>query len=270
MRLNEWLKAATSKLDQAGIGTARLDTLILLEDVIGLDRSRLLTEPELDIPAAKLSKLNNLLNKRATHVPLAYLLGKTEFYGHEFLITPDVLEPRPESEAMIDELKKLPGLPAVSRIADVGTGSGALGITAGLELPNTLIELLDVDSRALKVAQMNVDKFTLPVKTVLSDLLLGVNTAYDILLCNLPYVPDGYRINAAASHEPFKAIFGGPDGLDLYRRLFKQADTGQVRPLYILTESLPPQHADLFEIARLKNYQLVTENDFIMVFKRAQ
>jgi len=252
-----------------GIGTARLDALVLLEDVTGLDRAQILAEPEREISGADAAKLKKLLEKRAAHVPLAYVRGKTEFYGREFVITPAVLEPRPESETMIDLLKKLPNMPSTSRIADVGSGSGALGITAKLELPEASVELLEVDPDAIQVAQMNVDKFTANITLRVADLLTGLTREYGVLLCNLPYVPDDYTINRAAMHEPRLAIFGGPDGLNVYRRLFKQTQALSKQPLYILTEALPPQHARLSAIAEQSGYELSATEDFIQVFKLA-
>jgi release factor glutamine methyltransferase len=264
-----WLAKSTQKLTQAGVGTARLDALVLLEDVTGRDRAWLLAHPEQEISADELAKLDKLLTRRATHEPLAYVRGRTEFYGRDFKITPAVLEPRPESETMIDLLKKLPDLPPKPMVADIGTGCGAIGITAALELTNIEIDLLEIDPKAIKVAKMNVDKFTLSISVIKSDLLDAAAKQYDVLLCNLPYVPDDFRINRAASHEPAIAIFGGADGLDLYRRLFQQINTLKNKPLYILTESLPPQHAALADIATVADYRLLKVDDFIQVFKFA-
>jgi len=272
MKIDAWLKWAERLLEQAGIGTARLDVLVLLEDVTGLDRARLLAEPEREISKVDVVKLEKLLKQRAKHVPLAYVRGKTEFYGHEFLITPAVLEPRPESETMIDLLKILPFSkvkPWKMRVGDVGCGCGALGISAKLELPEALVELLEIDPKALEVAQKNVVKFTADVTVRRSDLLADTASDYDVLLCNLPYVPDDYVINRAAMHEPRLAIFGGPDGLDLYRRLFAQAQASSKQPLYILTEALPPQHSALETIAAACGYRLHAHEDFIQVFKLA-
>lgn len=270
MTINEWLESAERKLEQAGIGTARLDALVLLEDVTGIDRAKLLSEPETQISDAQAKKLKNVLNQRIRHIPLAYIRGKTEFYGREFLITPAVLEPRPESETMIDELKGLDNLPTRPLIADVGTGSGALGITAKLELPQAQVQLIDIDAKALKVAKTNVDKFTLRMDFLRNDLLDTTACHYDALLCNLPYVPDNFEVNTAALHEPRLAIFGGSDGLDVYRKLFEQIKNKLEQPLYILSESLPTQHRELELIANKSNYKLVRKNDFIQVFKRAQ
>src|SRR5436305_280122 len=107
MQVDMLLNHATKKLERAVVGTARLDALVLLEDVTGRDRAWLLAHPETEISASEVNKLKKLLNRRAQHEPLAYVRGKTEFYGREFLITPTVLEPRPESETMIDCLKEL-------------------------------------------------------------------------------------------------------------------------------------------------------------------
>ncbi|HVV25806.1 MAG TPA: HemK/PrmC family methyltransferase [Candidatus Saccharimonadales bacterium] len=268
MTADNWLREAATKLERVGIGTARLDALVLLEDVSGRDRAWLLAHPEQELSSAEQAALTKLLNRRAEHQPLAYVRGKTEFYGRTFVITPAVLEPRPESETMIDLLKQLPDLPAEPRIADVGAGSGAIGITAKLELPSAQVELLEIDPAAIKIAQKNVDLFTTRVNIIESDLLQNTKQTNDILLCNLPYVPDDYAINPPAMREPHLAIFGGPDGLDIYRRLFHQVKQRKHKPLYILCESLPPQHELLTSIASGAGYNLCQTDDFIQVFQR--
>lgn len=263
------------ELSKAGVGTARLDSLVLLEDYLGKDRAWLLAHPDTEILAVQVTELKKLLSLRTEHKPMAYIRGHTEFYGRDFVISSAVLEPRPESETMIDLFRSLLADGSLRlkkgyspKIADVGTGSGALGITAALEVPETSVDLIDIDPETLKIAKMNVDKFTLEVNLIESDLLTNTSLAYDVLLCNLPYVPDDYQINLAASHEPEIAIFGGPDGLDLYRKLFSQVKNLTQQPLYILTESLPPQHHELSKIAAQNGYKLTRENDFIQLFNR--
>jgi release factor glutamine methyltransferase len=158
------------------------------------------------------------------------------------------------------------------KIADVGAGSGALGITAKLEFPtgqNVTVDLLEIDPAALKIAKINVDKLTTSVQVIQSDLLANSTQDYDILLCNLPYVPDSHSLNQAALQEPKIAIFGGPEGLDLYRKLFDQLITLKKQPLYILTESLPPQHDSLAALAHRAGYELEQTEDFIQVFTKA-
>ncbi|MBC7581252.1 peptide chain release factor N(5)-glutamine methyltransferase [Aeromicrobium sp.] len=287
MTIQTWLKATTRLLAAAGDDTARLDALVLLEDQTGMDRAQILAYPESEITAETLNVLNNLIERRKSHEPLAYLRGKSEFYGREFIVSPAVLVPRPESETMIELLLLLapsircadlesagetkPGDRANSsnllRIADVGTGSGALGITAQLELPNTTVDLLDIDEAALEIAKMNVIKFTLGNTIYHTDLLHGSAGKYDVLLCNLPYVPDQYAINDAARHEPAIALFAGADGLDLYRKLADQLGGLQRKPLLILTESLPEQHEGLRTIMCGIDYIEDAHDDFIQAFK---
>jgi release factor glutamine methyltransferase len=260
------LQTATKQLMDAGIGTARLDVLVLLEDITGKDRTHLLAHPEMKLTSEQQKQLQKLLDRRCKHEPLAYIRGKTEFYGREFTLTADVLEPRPESETMIDLLKTLE-LADTPYIADIGSGSGALGITAKLELPDSHVDLIELDDKALVVSQLNTKKLDVNVQCIKSNLLLNVNdTKYDVILANLPYVPDDYQINEAASMEPHVAIFGGPDGLDLYRTMFEQLVQHTNSPAFVLTESLPFQHAELLSIAAAQKFTHIAEQDFIQIF----
>ncbi len=265
MRTELFLKNATSYLAKAGIGTARLDALVLLEDELGRDRAYLLAHPETMISKTKLKRLEAKLKRRAGHLPLAFVRGQTEFYGRKFFVNRHTLEPRPESETMIELLLKLP-LPPKPAIADVGTGSGALGITAKLELHNSEVDLYDIDASALSVARHNQALHELHLHTRKSDLLSAHVRTYDVILANLPYVPDHHRINQAAAMEPRIAIFGGRDGLDIYRRFFAQLHRFTWRPKFVLTESLPPQHDQLAEIANAHGFRLLRSQDFIQVF----
>jgi release factor glutamine methyltransferase len=274
MTVSEWLQQASSYLQKTDIQTAHLDATLLLEDCIVRDRAWLFAHPEFELSANQVGLLKKLLKRRAAHEPLAYVRGTCEFYNHSFVLTPAVLQPRPESETFIDLLKELvrngslaSDTTHIVRIADVGTGCGALGITAALELPNCQVELLEIDQEAAAIAKTNVDKFTLNISITIGDLLISSSGDFDVLLCNLPYVPDDHQINRAAHFEPKLAIFGGPDGLDVYRRLFDQIGKRTSRPLFILTESFASQHEDLRKIARQAAYKLFKTDDFIQVFR---
>jgi HemK-like putative methylase len=140
---------------------------------------------------------------------------------------------------------------------------------AKLELPLIEVDLIDIDKRALKVAKMNVDKFTLNIRILHSDLLAEAPKDYNVLLCNLPYVPDNHKLNQAATHEPRVAIFGGKDGLDLYRELFVQIRERPNKPLYILCENMPDRHELLTDIAKAAGYGLQMSEDFIQVFRQS-
>src|SRR3990167_4910467 len=228
MKIEGWLKDATEKLRTIGIGSARLDSLILLEDELGRDRAWLLAHPETILQGSTLKKLNKKL-------------------------------------AESGELR------AESYIVDIGTGSGALGITAALELHNHNVDLYDIDASCLAVARHNAHMHELHLHCYKRDLLNRPVRPYDVLLANLPYVPDNWRINPAAAREPKLAIFGGPDGLDVYRRLFDQLNSSKGRTLrevrYVFTEALPPQHQRLAKIAEEAGYKMLKSQDFIQLFQ---
>jgi len=161
-------------------------------------------------------------------------------------------------------------------IVDVGTGSGCLAITAKLEFTAATVYGTDISDSALTVAQKNAKNLNADVTFLKGNLLepyyiLPPEPSTLVLLCNLPYVPNNYEINQAAGYEPSIALFGGQDGLDLYRELFDQISKLQdpsSKIAFILTESLPFQHAELAKIAAQQGYKLETSEDFIQVFKR--
>lgn len=265
MTAGQFLKAATAKLERAGIGSARLDVLILLEDALHKDRAWVLAHPEAELSEALARRLERKLERRAKHVPLAYIRGFTEFYGRKFHVNRHVLEPRPESETMIELLKKLK-LPAKPSIADIGTGNGAIGITAALEIPGSVVDLYDISAGCVAAAKHNVHLHELHLHVRKMNLLSRPLRPYDVILANMPYVPDHWQINEAALHEPKIAIFGGPDGLDIYRKLFHQLQRFTWQPLYIFTEALPPQHEKLAGVASVHGFKEIKKNDFIQVF----
>lgn len=271
MKLDLFLNRASRKLQAADISSARLDVLILLEDVLHKDRAWLLAHLETGLTPVQQKRLNKQITRRTSHEPLAYIRGFTEFYGRRFALNRRVLEPRPESEMMIElmmQLAKSQTLRAKSwKIADIGTGSGALGITAALELRNHNVDLYDIDASALAVAKHNCALHELRLRTIKRDLLRNSHKAYDVILANLPYVPSHWQINKSAAMEPKLAIFGGEGGLDVYRRLFEQLAHFSWRPKYVLTESLPPQHENLAKIAKSFDFNEYRSQDFIQVFK---
>lgn len=274
MTVQEFLSGATATLEQANVASARLDCLILLEDALMTDRAILLAHPDTPIPADKLNKLNKQITQRAKHLPLAYIRGRVSFFGREFLVDENVLVPRPETEIMIETLKKLP-LPPNPTIADIGTGSGCLAVTASLELPNAEIIATDIDEKALNTAQKNAQKHQANIKLLPGNLLSPITNkqppgTVDVILANLPYVPERYDINQAAAHEPKHAIFAGEDGLSLYRKLWEQIADLPQRPKFILTESLPFQHEDLAAIATSAGYALIATQDLIQTFRADQ
>ena len=272
MKINDWLKSVTSLLASAGISSARLDALILLEDHLKQDRSQLLAHPEIVLISRSLEILNKLIERRSKHEPLAYIRGFSEFYGRKFQVTPDTLEPRSETETIITLLKTLPTPKQDGPVyVDVGTGSGCLAITAKLEFPKAQVIATDISAACLKIAKHNAKGLHAKVDFFEGNLLDPLPTSSyplpgTIILANLPYVPDSHTINQAAMFEPRQAIFGGEDGLDLYRTLFAQLVKKPAA--YVITESLPFQHTELVQIAERHGYILKMSEDFIQVFQQ--
>lgn len=278
MSLDVWLAQKTKQLKDTGVSTARLDCLVLLEDALGKDRSWLLAHPETECKGPTLKLLNEQIDRRVGHEPLAYIRGKSEFYGREFAVTPDTLEPRSETETMIDLLKShIPHLlkDGPLYIVDVGTGSGCLAITAKLEFPISTVYATDISEPCLEIAKQNAKKLKADLEFYRGNLLEALPASsvrgHSIILANLPYVPDAHTVNQAAMFEPKIAIFGGPDGLDIYRELFlqiaKSLQFDSEKPQYVLCESLPFQHTELTQIAKTAGYKLKTSEDFIQVFE---
>jgi release factor glutamine methyltransferase len=259
-----WLAASAAMLAAAGIATARLECLVLLGRALSADRAWLLAHPEAAIEPAIYAKLHRQLEARQTHLPLAYITGMVEFYGRDFYVDEHVLVPRPESETIIELLKSLR---IHGTMLDIGTGSGALAITAALEVPGLQVAACDIDTDCLCVARKNARTLGADVRFFAADLLdASKETPYDILVANLPYVPDEYTVNQAAHHEPRLALFGGPDGLEPYRRLFDQLRSYTWRPRFLLTESLPTQHDGLEKIAHQAGFACTARDDFLQVF----
>ena len=273
MNIASWLKNAITTLTLES-GTAELDAEVLLAHVLGVDRSWLHAHQEFELDQNQVKILGSYVNRRALHEPMAYILEKTQFYGREFYITSSVLVPRPESEAIIDLCKlHCKDRSTNTVVIDVGTGSGALAVTAALEIHPLKTIAIDIDASCLGNARINAEKMTVAVELLQGDLLNPV-AARDFsqndvtILANLPYVPDAHTINDAAMREPKIAIFGGVDGLDLLKKLFEQAANIASKSTTVITESLPFQHTDLVEIANQNSFKLIDSNDFIQMFER--
>lgn len=265
-----FISTATASLTQADIPTARLDTLILLEDVLGLNRANILAHPELVLTPTQEHKLNLLIEKRKRHTPLAYLRGNVMFYGRLFNVTTDTLVPRPETEDIITLLKTHLDNKDSQVVADIGTGSGCIGLTVLAELRRASVDLYDMSRKALAVAKRNALLLNVtPAHYYKEDLLSRASRRdYDAIVANLPYVPNDFKVNKDATFEPKVALFGGSDGLDKYRIFWRQLESFRAKPKYVLTESIPDtQHSTLAYLAQQAGYRFREANGFIQVFQ---
>lgn len=244
MNISTWLKHAAEHLKNAGITSAQLDAELLLANTLRKNRTYLHAHLDKDVDPRRVDIAEARLSLRLDRVPLAYILGKKEFYGREFDVSPSVLVPRPESEEMINMLLKLAPQDNQPRtLIDVGTGSGCLGITAALELPdNWHIVLSDISPKALSVAEKNAKKLDAKVFTQKQSLLLGQFEKLDCILANLPYVDKDWNTSPELRHEPPEALYAGEGGLKLIRELIQQAPKHMTNQGLLFIEADEEQH----------------------------
>lgn len=227
------LDEATEFLARRRPRTPRLDAELLLASVLGQSRTQLYTRAFEPLARQQQEEFQALLQQRQEGVPVAYLVGWKEFYGRRFLVSPDVLIPRPETEMLIEEGLRLlvrSGL-ARPRILDCATGSGCIAVTMALEMAEAQVRATDVCPRALQMAQENMRLHNLEhrVKLYQGDLLEALparSQRFDLILSNPPYVAtdSGPRPEeGVVRYEPNLALFGGRDGTDLLRRLVQQS-----------------------------------------------
>lgn len=225
------LLAATEQLaatDQLTLGpTARRDAELLLLHLLGRDRAWLLTHLDDLLPDEYTAAYAQRLARRARQEPVQYILGEQEFWGLKLHVAADVLIPRPETEHLVEAaLARLPkGQPA--KIADIGTGSGAIALALATERPEAQISALDQSPAALTIALENAQKHGVAgrIRFLASDLLAAVpGERFTMIVSNPPYVPSGEQLEAQVrDYEPHSALFAGEDGLAIYRRLIPEA-----------------------------------------------
>lgn len=274
--ISEWLKNATHRLKYADVPSARLDAELILAHTLRKNRTYLhahidqvLSEREFEIAEARLAL-------RADRVPVAYIIGHKEFYGRLFHVTTATLIPRPESETMIDLLKELVkntpprllGSPRL-KLIDVGTGSGCLGISAKLELPELDVTLADVSRHALAVATKNSRQLQAEVTILQSDLLADYPISPDFILANLPYVDRDWDTPPELEHEPALALFAEDKGLHLIKKLIRQASTRLPQGGYLLLEADTSQLDAIGEYGAAHGLQEVLRQGFIICLKKA-
>jgi release factor glutamine methyltransferase len=219
----EALDSAVVAIGASGSASPRLDAELLLSAAVGVSREALVTGPERELEPGQARLFRDLVTRRSRDgEPVAYLLGRRGFRWIELEVDRRVLVPRPETELLVEAAL---GLPAGSRVLDVGTGSGAVALALKQERPDLEVTASDISAEAIAVAAANRDRLGLDVCIEQADLLDGLGAGWDAILANPPYVAEGDRaqLPRELSHEPDGALFAGPDGLAVIRRLLPAA-----------------------------------------------
>jgi release factor glutamine methyltransferase len=206
---------------------ARRDAELLLMHTLERSRAWLIAHAEEELSGSQAAAYTALVSLRRKGEPIQYITGEAEFYGLPFLVTRDVLIPRPETEHLVEKALELAGRVVSPRIVDVGTGSGAIAVALAHKLPCAQIAAIDISSRVLAVAEENAKRNGVAVRFLLGDLLAPVaGERFEIIVSNPPYVPTVDRDTLSVEvreYEPALALFAGGDGLDVYRRLIPAA-----------------------------------------------
>ena len=219
--LADKLAEAVPILRRSGVAEPRREASSLLSLAVGRDRTFLITHPEYALQPHEIESFDNLVKRRASREPFQYLAGTTEFYGLEFIVTPDVLIPRPETEMVVERTIAILGGHSHPLFCEVGIGSGCIAISVLHDLERTKACGLDISPAALAVARRNAeingvsDRLELCESDVFS--ALG-DERFDLILSNPPYVPDDDLAGLqpeVRDFEPHVALFGGPEGLSV-------------------------------------------------------
>jgi release factor glutamine methyltransferase len=244
------LDSALIALTASGCETPRLDAEVLLAAAMGVDRAALIADPLRELEPKEARAFQDAARRRAQREPVAYILGRKGFRRLELAVDPRVLIPRPETEHVVEAAL---GLPAGARVVDVGTGSGAIALALADERPDLEVLATESSPGALAVARANAARLGVSVEFLEGDLLEPVSGPVDAVVANPPYVRAGESLARELGYEPVEALYGGEDGLDVYRRLVPAAAVAK----FVALEIGAGKAADVADLARAAGFETI-------------
>lgn len=264
--VREALTAAITFLEAQSIAGARLDAQLLLAHTLRRDRAWLLSHDDYELTPHQEADFEAFISRRSEHIPVVHLTGTREFYGLDIAITPDVLTPRVETEQIVEWAIK--HAPQASSLIDIGTGSGAIAIAIAIHRPDLTITATEISDEALIIARRNAKTHCAKLTFIMSDLWDGVPGVYDTVVTNLPYLRTDADLMPEVQKEPAIALYGGQDGLDLYRRFLQDLPNHLSPGGFLFTECDPWQHEALISEAAKIGLSPIEQGYFILGFKR--
>lgn len=270
-------------LEEVGIDNPRLDARILIADVLNSDESSIRFNRD-ELSDDEISKIDSYVERRLNFEPVAKIIGRKEFYKSSFIVNQHVLDPRPDTEIIVEAAINYANKYNLSKALDLGTGSGCIAISIAKDVENINVVAIDKSEKALEVAAKNVElnKVSEKVRLINSswydeDIIKKIGTDFDIIISNPPYIPtkDIKALDLdVKKYDPMSALDGGVDGLDDYRKISKLSSEILTLNGYILLEIGINQAEDvvnIFEentfqlVEMLKDYSLI---DRCLIFKR--
>jgi release factor glutamine methyltransferase len=243
VQLKQALTSAVEQLESSDVGSPRLNAETLLMFVLGVNRAYLYAHPERELTYQEQVRYEEVIAQRASDVPSQYITGHQEFWGLDFLVSPAVLIPRPETEHLVETVLKLASEVPAPRIVDVGTGSGCVALALAHEVKSAEIYGVDLATEALEIARANAARLELDrrVRFLDSNILeaLAGRRDFDFVVSNPPYVGfhEADKVQRSVfKYEPKMAVFAGDNGLDVIRPLIKQAHPALKRGGYLAME----------------------------------
>jgi len=240
--IREAIRSAAERLEVHHVSNARLSAELLLAHCLSVEREYLYTHDERVLADLEIQALEEAVYDRIRGVPLQYIVGRQEFYGRYFLVSPAVLIPRPETEHIVEavlQIHKAAGQASHPRILDVGTGSGCIAVTLALEIPGAEVFAGDISEAALQVARINASALGASVSFMCMDVVDATVSQFEFIVSNPPYVGRGdiHRLQREVrEYEPHVALFSPDDELEVYRRLVAGAERVLSAGGYLLME----------------------------------
>lgn len=280
MTLNEAVKTFTSQLQSAKIENPLRETRLLIAFALDKTYEEIFFSDDFNLSESKLSVIQDLVTQRLNHKPLAKIIQQKEFWGISFIVTEDTLDPRPESESLIEEILYLQkDRQETFKILDLGTGSGCLLLTLLTLYPKATGLGIDISSKALQIAEQNARHLKLLDRCQFQQSSWFDNLTYqkwDIIISNPPYIPEGTELSTQTLYDPKSALFASENGLKDYRLILETAHEYLTTKGFLVFEIGYDQKESVIDMATKKGYRLLSERKDLLghtrclVFQYAQ
>ena len=224
-----------------------LESTLLLCHALGISKEKLFSLFSDEISEKQFTAFTDLVSRRKKGIPAAYITGKKEFWSRDFIVSSDVLIPRPDTEILVETAVKIIRENKLKRVLDLCTGSGCIAVSLALELPECRISASDISEKAYMIFTENCSRHNVNINFILSDLFSGIDSEFDMIVTNPPYLTDleVRKMQEEGLYEPSLALSAGSDGLDIIRKIIKYSADYLSKAGYLLIEASNDQCDDI-------------------------